>query len=126
MRSKANPRWLWVALCRRTRQVVAWVLGDRSEATCRQLWERLPPAYQRLATVSDFWRAYGAVFVDDHLMADKAFGETAHIERFNNTVRQRMGRYVRKTLSFSKCDAMHEAATSLFINTYNARLATTF
>jgi len=35
---KANKRWIWIALCRQTRQVVAFVIGDRSAATCRRLW----------------------------------------------------------------------------------------
>ena len=30
VQSKAQQLWLWVALCRRTRQIVAWTLGDRS------------------------------------------------------------------------------------------------
>ena len=34
--SKDNPRWVWIALCRRTRQIVAFFVGDRSEASCRQ------------------------------------------------------------------------------------------
>ncbi len=34
---RANKRWVWLALCRSTRQVVAYVIGDRSEATCRKL-----------------------------------------------------------------------------------------
>lgn len=34
---KDAKRWLWVALCRRTRQIVAFVIGDRSEKTCRRL-----------------------------------------------------------------------------------------
>jgi insertion element IS1 protein InsB len=37
-----------------------------------------------------------------HGAVDKETGETAHIERFNNMIRQRLGRFVRKTLSFSK------------------------
>src|SRR6185295_12608802 len=28
-------RWLWTALCRRTRQIVAFAIGDRSQDTCR-------------------------------------------------------------------------------------------
>ncbi len=35
--SKANKRWLWTVMCRRTRQIVAFVIGNRSEATCRRL-----------------------------------------------------------------------------------------
>jgi transposase-like protein len=31
---KEIERWLWTALCRRTRQIVACVIGDRSADTC--------------------------------------------------------------------------------------------
>lgn len=37
VRKRSNKRWLWVALCRRTRQVVAFVIGDRSAETCARL-----------------------------------------------------------------------------------------
>ena len=30
---KTNQAWVWIALCRRTRQVVAYAIGDRSQAT---------------------------------------------------------------------------------------------
>jgi insertion element IS1 protein InsB len=42
---KANQRWMWFALCRKTRQIVAFVSGDRSEATCQNLWHAIPQAY---------------------------------------------------------------------------------
>jgi IS1 family transposase len=29
-----NKRWIWTVMCRRTRQIVAFVIGDRSEVTC--------------------------------------------------------------------------------------------
>jgi hypothetical protein len=32
---KTNKAWIWLALCRKTRQVVAYAIGDRSEQTCR-------------------------------------------------------------------------------------------
>jgi IS1 family transposase len=46
---------------RRTRQVVAFVLGDRSAETCRQLWEALPEAYRSCLSYRDRWPAYEAV-----------------------------------------------------------------
>ncbi|OQX07195.1 MAG: hypothetical protein BWK80_49795, partial [Desulfobacteraceae bacterium IS3] len=45
-----------------------------------------------------------------------------HIERFNNTVRQRISRFVRKTLSFSKKLENHIGAILLFIHHYNAMI----
>lgn len=35
--NKGNKTWIWIALCRKTRQVVARAVGDRSEKTCLEL-----------------------------------------------------------------------------------------
>ena len=117
---KANKRWIWFALCRKTRQIVAFVIGDRSETSCRKVWSALPQAYRRGVCDTDFWDAYQAVIPDElHQPSGKETGETAHIERCNNTLRQRLARFVRKTLSFSKSDLMHEICLKLFIWRYN-------
>ncbi len=117
---KARKRWIWVALCRATRQVIAYVIGDRSQTTCHRLWTRIPASYRAVHCFSDFWDAYQLVIpAEQHTAAGKASGETAHIERWNNTLRQRLGRFVRKTLSFSKSDAMHEMCLRLFLHRYN-------
>jgi IS1 family transposase len=47
--------WLWVALCRRTRQIVAYMLGDRSEESALWLRRCLPPSYVCRASRSDLW-----------------------------------------------------------------------
>lgn len=54
---KTNQAWIWIALCRKTRQVVAYTIGDRSEATCRQLWEAIPLPYHTSHCFTDFWKA---------------------------------------------------------------------
>lgn len=46
-------------------------------------------------------------------------GETSHIERRNTTFRARIGRLVRKSLSFSKQLDMHIHAIHVFIDKYN-------
>lgn len=120
---KTRKRWVWLALCRATRQVVAYAIGDRSEATCRKLWESIPEAYHAGHFYSDFWEAYRAVLpADQHKAVGKDGGETAHIERWNNTLRQRLGRFVRKSLSFSKSEEMHEICLRLFLHSYNLLL----
>ena len=123
VRKRAWKRWLWVVLCRRTRQVIAFVIGDRSARTCRRRWRRIPAAYRRCGSFSDFWDAYAEVFPrETHRCVGKETGETAHIERWNNTLRQRIGRYVRQTLSFSKRDRWHYRVTKWFILMYNLSL----
>lgn len=120
VQKKANKRWIWLALCRATRQVVAYAIGDRSEATCRQLWERVPQDYRQALCYSDFWDAYALVLpTQQHTPVGKETGQTNHVERFNNTLRQRLARLVRKTLSFSKNDFMHELCLRLFLHRYN-------
>ena len=121
---KANKRWIWLALCRATRQVVAYYIGDRSEASCQKLWERIPALYRQGHCYSDFWRAYQLVIPSEqHTAAGKETGWTAHVERWNNTLRQRLGRFVRKSLSFSKSERMHEICLRLFLHDYNRLLA---
>jgi insertion element IS1 protein InsB len=117
---KSNQAWIWIALCRKTRQVVAYAVGDRSEKTCRCLWESIPLAYCAGPCYSDFWKAYQAVIPEEqHTAVGKETGETAHVERWNNTLRQRLARFVRKTLSFSKTLSMHDACLNLFLHRYN-------
>ena len=121
--AKANPLWLWVALCRRTRQVVAWTLGDRSLQSACDLRADLPPGYRRCATRSDFWDAYAAIFPRrTHRCCGKEEGQTNHAERWFGTLRARMSRLVRRAYSFSKCAEHHLDAIHLFIATHNLRI----
>jgi len=122
---KWNKHWVWTVMCRRTRQIIAFVIGDRSETTCRKLWEQIPPAYRACQSYSDFWEAYQLVFLaETHECVGKGSGQTNHMERWYNCLRQSSARFVRKTLSFLKSDAMHEIITRLFIIHHNLSLIT--
>jgi IS1 family transposase len=117
---KAYDSWIWIALCRKTRQVVAYAIGDRSKKTCKRLWEAIPDSYRAGHCFTDFWATYQAVIPEEqHTAVGKETGETAHVERWNNTLRQRLARFVRMTLSFSKSMVMHEACLLLFLHRYN-------
>jgi IS1 family transposase len=120
---RARQRRIWIALCRATRQVVAYFIGDRSQVSCQQLWERIPEDYRRGHCYSDFREASQLVIPSEqHTAAGKQTGFTAHVERWNNTLRQRLGRFVRKSLSFSKSEKMHEICLRLFLHRYNLAL----
>jgi IS1 family transposase len=70
--------------------------------------------------IADFWKAYRIVIPEEQLtQVGKETGETAHIERWNCTLRQRLGRFVRETFSFSKSMAMHIICLDLFLHRYN-------
>ena len=118
--SKAHQLWLWVALCRRTRQIVGWTLGDRSLQSACDLRASLPRGYRNRATRSDYWDAYAAAFpTKTHRSCGKADGETCHVERFFGTLRARLGRLVRRAYSFSKHAENHLDAIHFFIANYN-------
>ena len=76
---KKNKRWVWLAQCRRTRQIVAYALGDRSEKTCALLWKRVPKPYKKALLYTDFWKAYQKVLPKKrHRPTDKGDGQTCH------------------------------------------------
>jgi hypothetical protein len=56
---------------------------------------------------------------EQHTAVGKETGETARVERWNNTLRQRLARLVRMTLSFSKSVVMLRppVCSSFFIAT---------
>lgn len=82
VREKRNKRWLWTVMGRRTRQMVALVIGDRSEATGRKRWEHIPPASKGCQSDSDVWETYQRVFpADTHEGVGKASGQTNHMAR---------------------------------------------
>ena|GEM_PF-3415509 len=64
---KLNKVWIWIALCRKTRQIVARAVGDRSEKTCRELWNNVPEEYRQGHCFTDFWKAYQAVIPEEQL-----------------------------------------------------------
>jgi insertion element IS1 protein InsB len=61
----------------------------------------------------------GVIPATQHWAISKLARKTNHIERSNNTLRQRVSRLVREALSFSKKLAHHIGAIKLFICHYN-------
>ena len=60
----------------------------------------------------------GVIPAAQHKAITKLARKTNHLERFNNTLRQRISRLVRETLSFKKL-ANHIGAIKYFICYYN-------
>jgi insertion element IS1 protein InsB len=123
---RARKRWARPGPCRQTRQVVTYVIGDRSAQTCGRLWTAIPDGYCLAHCYTDFRESYAKVLpAAQHTAAGKESGETAHVGRWNLTLRQRLARFVRRTLSFSKSSVMHEACLRLLIHRYNCSHALT-
>ena len=117
-------RWWWTAQCRRTRQIVAHAIGDRSTTTARQLWETLPEGYRSGPVFSDGFDGYPLIVPAlQHHPLPQSSGQTNHQERWYNNLRQWVGRYTRRTLSCSKQDEYHSLVTHWFILEHNLRMA---
>ncbi|MDG3497516.1 MULTISPECIES: IS1 family transposase, partial [Pseudanabaena] len=92
--------------------------------SAQKLWESLPSVYRQCAIIyTDFYSSYPVVLPSKrHRAVGKETGKTNYIERFNCTLRQRVSRLVRKTLSFSKKLENHIGAIWNFIHHYNTSL----
>jgi insertion element IS1 protein InsB len=121
VRKKANKQWIWIAMDATSRQVMAFHVGDRSRKSAMRLWAKIPRAYRQHATFyTDQYVVYARVIPEgQHRSISKLARKTNHLERFNNTLRQRMSRVVREALSFSKKLANHIGAIKLFICHHN-------
>jgi insertion element IS1 protein InsB len=121
VREKANKQWIWIAMDATSRQVIAFHVGDRSRKSARRLWAKIPHAYRQHAMFyTDQHVVYeGVIPAAQHRAISKLARTTNHIERFNNTLRQRVSRLVRAALSFSKKLAHHIGAIKMFICHYN-------
>jgi IS1 family transposase len=50
VKKKTNKQWIWLAMDVKTRQIIAFHVGDRSRKSARQLWVKIPKTYRRYAT----------------------------------------------------------------------------
>jgi insertion element IS1 protein InsB len=117
VKKKANKQWIWIAMAAITRQVIAFHVGDRRRKSAKRLWAKSPEAYRQHATFyTDQYVVYaGVIPAAQHRAISKLARRPNHIERFNNTLRQRVSRLVREAWSFSKKLANHIGAIKLFI-----------
>jgi insertion element IS1 protein InsB len=121
VQKKTHKQWVWISMDAKTRQVIAFHVGDRSHTSAEHLWGKIPQAYRQHATFyTDQYIVYEKVIpAAQHKAISKLARKTNHIERFNNTLRQHVSRLVHDALSFSKKLANHIGAIKLFICHYN-------
>ena len=122
---KINKKWIWLAIDKDSKEIVGLHVGNRDRIGAKGLWDSLPPVYRQCAVCyTDYWSAYEDILpVKRHRSVGKESGKTNHIERFNCTLRQRVSRLVRKTLSFSKKLENHIGAIWNFVHHYNLEIA---
>lgn len=121
---KENKQWIWLVMNTANRQIIAFHIGGRGCDDAKLLFDKIPSIFKTNAVFfTDFWQGYNILADEKHIAKGKEKGYTNHIERFNNTLRQRCSRLVRQTLSFSKKVENHIGAIKYFICHYNKYLA---
>jgi insertion element IS1 protein InsB len=59
---KANKQWIWVAMDAKTRQIIAFHVGDRRRESAKALWAIIPEVYHQHATFyTDQYDVYNGV-----------------------------------------------------------------
>ncbi len=88
--------WLWTAVSRLVRQVVGFVIGDRTDAMLKLAWSDVPPDYRDKPVYSDYLGAYARFFPEEqHHPCEKGSGQTSLVEGLNTKWRQRQSGLVR-------------------------------
>jgi insertion element IS1 protein InsB len=113
---KEQQSWLWYAFEPQSKQIVAWLIGERSDQSCRRLLKQLK-RYQVLRFCTDEWKSSQKLIPWAQHWVGKRW--TQEIERQNLNFRTHLKRLQRKTICFSKSDEMHEVVIKLYIDQHN-------
>src|SRR5262245_59806145 len=101
----------------KSRQVMAFYIGDRNRKSATWLWPEIPLADREEATFyTDQYVVYaGGIPAAEHQAMSKLASKTNYIEQFNRTRRQRVSGVLRPTVSFATKRANHSGAIKYFI-----------
>ena len=92
-------------------------IGGRGKEDAQKFWNKIPQKLKHLKFETDHWEAYQAIIPTENHKVGKE--RTFYIEGFNATIRARVSRLVRKSLSFSKSDKWHQLAIGWFFWQFN-------
>ena len=117
VQKKKAKRWIWIAYDPVHRLVVAYHIGGRGKKAARAFWNKIPDILKDCYFETDDWEAYRSIIPAKQHKVGKDL--THFIEGFNTTIRARVSRLVRKSLSFSKSDLWHNLAIGWFFWQFN-------
>jgi len=112
-----HKRWVRVAYDPLHRLVIAHYIGGRGKKAARKFWNKIPYALRGSKFETDDREAYRSIVPNGQHKVGKDL--TFYIEGFNATIRARVSRLVRKSLSFSKHDKWHNLAIAWFFWQHN-------
>ncbi|MFK7934188.1 MAG: IS1 family transposase [Saprospiraceae bacterium] len=113
----AERHRFWVAYYPVHRLAIAYHIGGRGKKAAKKFWKKIPDTLKDCFFETDHWDAYKSIIPTEKHKVGKDL--TYYIEGFNATIRARVSRLVRKTLSFSKKDKWHNLAIGWFLWQFN-------
>jgi insertion element IS1 protein InsB len=113
---KRHQHWLWYAFSPKTKRVIGYVRGRRSDPACQRLLAKLA-ACQSTGFYTDHRESYQKLIPEHRHWIGKQ--GTRRIERNNLTIRPRLKRWQRRTICFSQSEEMNDAVLKLFFHHRN-------
>ena len=110
-----NKRWLWRAFDPIDGRTLAWVLGQRDDATCRKLLDKIGLGGK--AFVTDDWEGYHRCIPKDQLFTGKDL--TFAIEQDNSNIRHYLARFRRRSKVTSRSEHMVDLSLRLHHHLHN-------
>ena len=110
---KKNKIWLWTAVNKHSPGILAWIFGDRSAETFKQLWKTIR-CWKSFLYVTDGYAVYPC-FIDDcdHLVKKTYM---TRVEGENTRLRHYLARLHRRTLCYSKSKEMLKLSIKLLLH----------
>ena len=114
--NKANQRWTWYLIEKKSGIIIAWENGRRKDSVLKELLLKVVKFPIKICYTDD-WGAYQRLFPEEYLhLIGK--NETWRIERKNLNFRQHIKRLARRTICFSKREDIHDKVISMYIERY--------
>jgi insertion element IS1 protein InsB len=110
-----NKRWLWRAFDPIDGRTLAWVLGQRDDATCRKLLDKI--GLRGKTFVTDDWEGYHRCIPEDQLFTGKDL--TFGIEQDNSNIRHYLARFRRRSKVTSRSEHMADLSLRLHHHLHN-------
>ncbi len=107
---KTRKLWLWRAYDPVARRTLAWVVGDRDDATCQKLLDKI--GVEGKTFVADDWDGYHRLIPEAQLFTGKDL--TVPIEQDNSNIRHFLARFRRRTKVVSKSTEMVDLSLRLY------------
>lgn len=118
--NKKKQRWLWHAIDHYSGEVLAFVLGNRTDEVFLKLKQLLEP-FGITQFYTDGLKTYERKLPEAQRKVCKL--KMQKIERKHLTLRTRIKRLQRKSICYSRSVQMHDLVIGLFINKYEFGLA---